>query len=98
MLLPAGNFRLGMRVHWQSLRSALGLQWQVVCADGGGVVARSEAIDGSFGWRALEVDFTVPVDRCKGQWLRLVNPVPAGPAQVVAGDLWVDGVVVEPRR
>ena len=98
MLLPAGNFRLRMRVHGQSLRSALGLQWQVVCADGGGVVARSEAIDGSFGWRALEVDFTVPVDRCKGQWLRLVNPVPAGPAQVVAGDLWVDGVVVEPRR
>lgn len=96
LLLSAGHFRLRMRVRGQSLRSALGLQWQVVCADGGGVVARSAPLDGSFGWRLLDVEFTVPADRCHGQWLRLVNPVPTGPAQVVTGDLWVDGVVVEP--
>ncbi len=97
LMLPAGRFRMRLDVRAQGLRSGLGLQWQVVCADGAGVIARSDAIDGSFDWRRLDIDFTVPDKRCNGQWLRLVNPVAAGAGQVVVGELWIDGVAVESR-
>ena len=97
LLLEPGDYRLTLQLRAQSLRSEMGLQWQVVCAGPAGVVARSEAIDGNFGWRELAVAFTIPDAGCPGQWLRLVNPVPIGPAQRVEGQLWLTDVAVDRR-
>ena len=97
LMLQPGRYTLRMRVRAQSLRSELGLQWVISCIGGGGAAARTESIDGSFGWRDVEADVTVPPEGCSGQWLRLVNPVSAGAAQRVAGELWVDDVKVAPQ-
>ena len=98
LLLSPGSYRLAMRVRAQALRSAMGLQWQVVCAGPAGVVARGESIEGSFGWRENAVEVVIPQLGCPGQWLRLVNPVPSGAAQQVTGQLWVAAFTLAPTN
>lgn len=97
LMLSAGRYRLSLKAKAQALRSELGLQWVVVCVGAGGVTARSESLEGSFGWREFATDFTIPASGCQGQWLQLINPVPAGAAQRVVGELWVDDVKVDPQ-
>lgn len=97
LLLSPGRYQLDVRMRAQALRSELGLQWTISCVGRGGVVARSEPIEGSFAWRQSNTAFTIPASACQGQWLRLVNPVPAGAGQRVAGELWVDNVKVIPQ-
>lgn len=94
LLLSPGRYRLDMRMRAQALRSELGLQWVIACQGPAGVVARTEAIAGTFAWRAFAVDIEIPTAGCPGQWLRLVNPVPSGAAQRVVGELWVDNVAI----
>ena len=89
VLLP-GKYQLLLRMRAHALRSAIGLQWQLVCAGKGGVVLRSDPVDGSFAWQEQRIAFNVPAQGCPGQWLRLVNPVAAGAAQIAAGELWLD--------
>lgn len=95
LLLEPGRYRLTVQLRAQALRSEMGLQWQVACAGPARVVARSDAIDGDFGWRVLSTEFAIPETGCPGQWLRLVNPVPSGPAQRVEGQLWLTDVAIE---
>ena len=97
LFLSAGRYTLSLKAKAQALRSQLGLQWVVACAGRGGVVAYSQPLDGSFGWREFAVDFSIPGQGCPGQWLRLINPVPAGAAQRVVGELWVDDVKIVPQ-
>lgn len=89
LLLGPGRYRLEFKVRAQGLRSEMGLQWQLFCAGAARVVARSDAIDGNLGWTPMAMDIAIPGAGCPGQWLRLVNPVPAGPAQRLEGQLWV---------
>jgi tetratricopeptide (TPR) repeat protein len=97
LLLAPGRYLLTMRMRAEVLRSQLGLEWVVACVGRAGVVGRSEPVDGTFGWRAVEVAFTVPLQDCPGQWLRLINPVPAGAAQRVSGELWLDDAKITPQ-
>ncbi|MEO6154484.1 MAG: hypothetical protein ABIP16_02005 [Thermomonas sp.] len=97
LMLSSGHYRLSLRLRAQTLRSALGLQWVIACVGPGGVVARTELVEGSFGWRTFEAAFAIPDTGCPGQWLRLINPVPAGSAQRVAGDLWFSDVKITPQ-
>ena len=94
LLLQPGQYRLRVRMRAQTLRSELGLQWQVHCAEPAGVVARLNTIDGSYEWRVFETDFNVPATGCPGQWLRLVNRVSSGAAQRLAGSLWLDNLEI----
>ncbi len=98
MVLFPGNWRLSMRVRPVALDSALGLQWIIVCAGPGGVIARTDPINGSQDWTDAGVDFTVPSSGCPGQWLRLVNPVQGGAGQRVSGELWTAAVRITPRH
>jgi hypothetical protein len=82
----------------QALRSELGLQWIIACAGPAGVVAWTAPIEGNCAWRESATEFTVPAVGCPGQWLRLLNPVPAGAAQRVGGELWVDDVKITPQN
>lgn len=95
LLLEPGRYRLLLRARARALRSELGLQWWIACAGPAAVVARSEALQGSFDWREVETEVVVPASGCPGQWLRLMNPVPSGAGQQVAGELWVSGFTLE---
>jgi tetratricopeptide (TPR) repeat protein len=95
LLLAPGRYRLALRMRAQALHSEDGLQWQLACAGPINVIARSEPIDGSFGWRQQRLDFDIPAQGCPGQWLRLVNPIPDGAAQAVGGEIWVDDVHIK---
>lgn len=97
LMLPPGRYRFSVRMRGQALRSQLGLEWVVACVGPGGVAGRSEPIDGSFGWRQFDTDILIPTTGCPGQWLRLLNPAPAGAAQRVVGELWIDDVKIAPR-
>lgn len=96
LLLGPGRYRLEFMVRAQALRSEMGLEWQLVCAGAARIVARSDAIDGNLGWRRMGMDIAIPEAGCPGQWLRLVNPVPAGPAQRLEGQLWVADMRLKP--
>lgn len=93
LFLSPGRYRLSAKMRAQGLRSAGGLQWVVGCVGKGGAVARLDPVNGNLPWRDFVTDFAVPAG-CEGQWLRLLNPVAAGSAQRVAGELWVDDVKI----
>lgn len=95
LLLAPGSYRLHMRMRAQALHSESGLQWQIACDGPVNVIARSEPVDGSFGWRTEALSFDIPASGCPGQWLRLVNPTPEGAAQAVGGELWVDDMRID---
>ena len=97
LLLAPGRYRLSARVRADALRSDRGLEWSVACAGQGQPLATSERMQGSFGWRSVAMDLTVPATDCPAQWLRLRNPAPSGLAQQVWGDLWFDDVSLQPQ-
>lgn len=97
LLLGPGHYRLGFRARATALRSEMGLQWQVVCAGSGMILARSDPLQGNMGWTGFQMEFSVPPTGCPGQWLRLVNPVPAGAAQRISGELWLTGFMLLPQ-
>lgn len=95
LMLGPGRYRLQVRIRAQALRNELGLQWVVDCAGNAGRIALGDGLEGSFAWRTIQSEFTVPPTDCPGQWLRLVNPVADGAAQRVVGELWVDDVKIQ---
>ena len=95
LLLAPGDYQLSLRAKAEFLHSEGGLQWIVRCA-GGPTVAELGPLEGSFDWDTRRVAFTVPADRCPGQWLELRNPAVRGSAQVVSGDLWIDDIAIAP--
>ncbi len=95
LMLEPGRYRLLLRARARALRSEMGLQWRIACAGPGGVVARSAPLQGSFEWAEMDAEVVVPATGCPGQWLRLVNPVPSGAGQQVAGELWLAGFRLE---
>ena len=98
LMLEPGRYLLTLRMRGQSVRSVMGLQWVIACSGGGGEVARTEPVDGTFGWTTFQTEVTIPPEECPGQWLRLVNPVPSGAAQRVVGELWVDDVKIRQHK
>ena len=97
LLLAPGEYRFTARMRADALRSDRGLEWNITCAGSAGSLASSDQVEGTFGWRTVGMDVTVPVTNCHGQWLRLRNPAPKGSAQQVSGDVWFDDVTIEPR-
>ena len=98
LLLAPGRYRFSAKMRADALSSDRGLEWVVACAGAGApVIVIGDRIEGTFGWRALGAQFTVPATGCEGQWLRLRNPAPAaGAAQYVTGELWLDDVAIVP--
>lgn len=94
LYLGPGHYRLHARMRVAGLQGLDGLQWTVACGDRNRVLARSRAFSGTFEWRDVAVNFEVPATGCSGQWLRLQNPAPAGAAQVLSGEVWLDDVSI----
>jgi hypothetical protein len=96
LLLAPGHYRLSLQARGEFLHSDQGLQWVVRCYRGP-LVAVTEGLGGTFGWKRISTDFEVPASAlCSGQWLELRNPAVVGSAQQVTGDLWVDDVAITP--
>ncbi|MDQ3038288.1 MAG: hypothetical protein M3R16_00570 [Pseudomonadota bacterium] len=96
LVLVPGSYRLTARMRAESLAGETGLQWIVAC-DGVVMQSHSPPVLGSLGWKSVFADFDVPATGCPGQWLRLVNTAPAGAAQQLSGDLWLDDIVIHRR-
>ncbi len=94
LLLAPGRYLLLARMRAESLEGESGLQWTVVCSNRSQLLGTSEPILGSFAWREIHTEFNVPSTGCTGQWLQLLNPAPAGAAQSVSGDLWLDDIAI----
>ena len=95
LLLFPGRYQLQMRMRADALRGEIGVQWTLACAGGAGEILRSAAINGTFGWTASIMEFTVPEQDCPGLWLRIVNPVAGGAGQRLAGELWIGDVAIK---
>ena len=93
LLLGHGRHRLRLRARAEFLHTDQGLQWQVAC-DRGPTIAMLGPLEGSFDWRSMQVDFSVPASGCPGQWLELRNPATSGAAQHASGDLWIDDIAI----
>lgn len=95
LLLAPGNYTLTFRRRLEGLRSDNGLEWSIVCAEqGGAVLGRSQPLNGSRGWQAEELAFTVPASGCSGQWLRFGNAGQAQAGQLVSGDVWLSSLAI----
>lgn len=92
MLFTAASYRFEVRMRAEALRGAIGMQWVLACAGKAGIIARSDPLVGTWAWKPVRLDFTIPVQGCPGQWLRLVNPVANGAGQRISGQLWVGDV------
>ena len=98
LLLAPGAYRFSSRVRMDALRSDRGLEWVITCAGQTDPIANSARLEGTFAWRAIEMDVIVPPNDCQGQWLRLRNPAPSGSSQHVFGDVWLDDVKLKRQR
>lgn len=87
LLLAPGRYRLDLRARSEGLRSYRGLEWQLTCSDNRTRIASGAGIRALRTWTSLSLEFEVPPDNCEGQWLRLVNPAPAGAAQALRGEV-----------
>ena len=96
LLLGPGTYRFSARMRGQALRSERGLEWAITCLGQSVPLATSPPLQGTFDWRAVEMEVVVPANDCPGQWLRLRNPVPAGSIQQVSGELWFGDVTIQP--
>jgi tetratricopeptide (TPR) repeat protein len=96
LLLAPGHYSLSFRARADNLRSDRGLAWDIVCVSGGTPIASSPRLDGSFDWKTVNTDFSVPASNCPAQRLLLANPGAGGSAKVVSGTLWFDDFKVVP--
>lgn len=96
-LLP-GRYRLTGRFRPDDFQNARGLVWRVYCgAPATSRLAETERLlPGPPAWRPFALDFEVPTDNCRSQYLRLELPARI-PAEMAAfGGVWFTdfGVVV----
>lgn len=98
LLLAPGSYRLTFRARGTDLRSDKGLQWVIRCVGNGPVLGTSERLEGSFAWKTVAFDFTVPASQCPAQWLALANPGADGAGKLVSGELWFTGFRMTPVR
>lgn len=94
LLLAPGPYRLDLRARTDGLNSYRGLEWQLTCSDNRTRIASGAQIRAMTAWTGLSLEFEVPPANCEGQWLRLVNPAPAGAAQALRGELHLADVSI----
>lgn len=95
LLLAPGHYRFRHRLRIDALRSDNGLGWRVVCEGQASPLAQGQPIAGTRGWHAVDLEFTVPVQDCPGQWVQLGNAGATSAGQLVNGDLWLASTVIE---
>ena len=94
LALSPGQYRLQGRDRTDDLRGERGLVWTLTCAETGQRIAETDPTRGRHDWRAFEVDFVVPTDKCGGQWLTLRVPARIPAEQRVGGVAWFDDLSI----
>lgn len=97
LLLRPGRYRLSGQVKADDLRTTRGLWWRIFCAaESKSTLAQSELVSGSHPWTAFLVDFEVPGQGCSAQSLRLELPARTGSERRIEGQVWYQGIRIEP--
>jgi len=93
LLLAPGSYRLTGLARAQALETERGLTWGVTCADARTVLAATTPLKGTFDWRQMALDLTVPPD-CPAQVLSLALQTEARLDRIVAGTAWFDDLAI----
>lgn len=88
LMLTPGKYRLTWRERIDAMRAGIGVAWRISCDGQSQSLLEAEPSNGTRPWRDQTSTFTVPADRCGGQWLELTGSGNAGAGQIVSGDLW----------
>lgn len=94
LFLAPGAYVLSFRARADALHSDKGLQWAIQCYEQNEPLAVSEMLDGSFGWKRVEVPFIIPEEGCVAQRLWLRNPGAAAAGKAVSGEIWFDDFAI----
>lgn len=91
LLLQPGNYQLRGQARPEGLQTAQGVQWTLRCIAGGRqVLGTSERFLGSDEWRQFTIEFTVPVENCQVQELRLELIGRFAQEFAASGAVWFD--------
>jgi hypothetical protein len=99
LLLEPGKYHLKGKFLTHALRTVRGLRWRITCLGRGGRLLGSSnpLLDGA-GWREFDLIFNVPGKGCPAQWLTLVLPARIASERQIAGQIWLDGLQIEPDQ
>jgi hypothetical protein len=95
LALAPGDYRFRGRVRLDDLRTERGLVWTLTCANNKTKLGESEAFSGRRDWREFETEFSVPAERCGGQWLTLRLPSRIPAEQRIGGVAWFDDLAIK---
>jgi tetratricopeptide (TPR) repeat protein len=97
MLLPAGDYTFSGRVKTEELRTSRGLWWHIFCANNPAkTLANTELVSGTMPWTDFTVNFQVPAEDCRAQWLQLELPARIEPELRIEGQVWYQYLRIAP--
>jgi hypothetical protein len=92
IVLAPGRYRLSGEALTANTESAGSLQWNVACVEGP-ILGSWRTIDTNLAWRRFSVDFDVPPEGCKAQWLVLK---PNREDRRTTVEVWYDKLAISP--
>jgi len=97
LLLLPGEYTLSGLQKAESLETARGIGWNLLCAEGTKQsVAFSDLLSGSRPWGAFQVKFRIPDQGCTAQWLRLELSARTQSEKRIEGQAWYKSLRIEP--
>lgn len=93
LLLP-GRYTLTGSTR-NDVKARRGLRWSVSCVAGGSPLGESEALALATAWTTFDLNFTVPKENCRAQWLRLVVEARSSSETMILGSILIDDLVVQ---
>ena len=99
ILLPPGKYSLTGRVKADDLRTTRGLWWRIFCAeDAKDTLAHTDLVSGTVPWTEFAVEFQVPAENCKAQWLQLELPARIASESQIEGQAWYQYLRISPGK
>ena len=95
LALVPGTYQLKGRVRTDDLRGERGLVWTLTCAEDGRIIGETDPVTGRHAWQSFARDFTVPAEKCGGQWLTLRVPARIPAEQRLGGTAWFDDLSIQ---
>lgn len=95
LALNSGNYQLSGRFRINRLKTEKGLSWRIYCVGSKTLkIAESMAFKGRLPWSEFQTSFTIPVENCDSQLLRLEASSPYAHQHTFKGSLWFDDMAV----
>jgi tetratricopeptide (TPR) repeat protein len=89
MVLRPGRYNFSGKIRADELRTSRGLWWRIFCAEGPHqTIMHTDLVSTSMPLTDFVVEFDVPAERCKAQWLRLESPARIDSEKRIEGEVW----------